>query len=104
MNWKSFCYERRLQCVTPSFFGGEKCQQTYPTPLHPLPPHWTSTAERLGHCTVKSNVYFKYLNYVLVISHSELTSYNPYTDAFFVSLERYIEYYIIILNAGFDFI
>ena len=53
---------------------------------------------------MKSNVYFEYLNYVLVISHSELTSYNPYTDAFFVSLERYIKYYIIILNAGFDFI
>ena len=53
---------------------------------------------------MKSNVYFEYLNYVLVISHSELTSYNPYTDAFFVSLKRYIKYYIIILNAEFDFI
>ena len=72
MSWKSFCYERRLQCVTPSFFAGEKWQKTYPTQLHPLPSYWTSTAERLGHCTVKSNVYFEYLNYVLVISHSEL--------------------------------
>ena len=76
----------------------------HPTPLHPLPPHWTSAAERLGHCTVKSNVCFEYLNYVLVISHSELTSYDTYMDAFFVSLKRYIKYYGIILNAEFDFI
>ena len=53
---------------------------------------------------MKSNVYFEYLNYVLVISHSELTSYDPYTDAFFVSLKRYIKYDIIVLNAGLDFI
>ena len=39
----------------------------------------------------------------LVISHFELTeSYNPYMDAFFVSLKRYIKYYIIVLNAEFD--
>ena len=49
-------------------------------------------------------MHFEYLNYVLVISYSELTSYNPYMDAFFVSLKRYIKYYIIILNAEFDFI
>ena len=53
---------------------------------------------------MKSNVYFEYLNYVLVISHSELTSYDTYMDAFFVSLKRYIKYYGIILNAEFDFI
>ena len=53
---------------------------------------------------MKSYVYFEYLNYVLVISHSELTSYDPYMDAFFVSLKRYIKYDIIILNAEFDFI
>ena len=53
---------------------------------------------------MKSNVYFEYLNYVLVIIHSELTSYDPYMDAFFVSLKRYIKYDIIVLNAGFDFI
>ena len=53
---------------------------------------------------MKSNVYFEYLNYVLVISHSELTSYNPYMDTFFVSLKKDIKYYIIILNAEFDFI
>ena len=87
-----------------AFFAGGKWQQTYPTPLHPLPPPCTSAAERLGHCTVKSNVHFEYLNYVLVISYSERTSYNPYMDAFFVSLKRYIKYYIIILNAEFDFI
>ena len=53
---------------------------------------------------MKSNVHFEYLNYVLVISYSELTSYNPYMDAFFVSLKRYIKYDIIVLNAEFDFI
>ena len=53
---------------------------------------------------MKSNVYFEYLNYVLVISHSELTSYNPYVDAFFVSLKRDIKYHVVILNAEFDFI
>ena len=53
---------------------------------------------------MKSNVYFEYLNYVLVISHSELTSYDLYMNAFFVSLKTYIKYDIIVLNAGFDFI
>ena len=57
----------------PSFFGGENGGGgNLPHPIHPLLPPWTSAAERLGHCTVRSNVYFEYLNYVLVISLSEL--------------------------------
>ena len=35
------------------FFAGDKWQQTYPTPLHPLPPPCTSAAERLGHSEVQ---------------------------------------------------
>ena len=74
MNGKPSCYEHRLQCVTPVFLKGRTEEvETYPTLLHPLLPPWTSAAERLGHCTVRSNVYFEYLNYVLVISLSELT-------------------------------
>ena len=84
-----------------AFFCREEMATNLP---HPLPPPCTSAAERLGHSTVKSSVYFEYLNYVFVISHSELTSYNPYTDAFFVSLKSHIKYYGIILNAEFDFI
>lgn len=49
----------------------------------PLPPPVAKAADRPGHCTLKTNVYFEYNTYYC---HPELTLFNPWLEGFFVSL------------------